>query len=150
MERTINAKVPDKLRVLARSVPLAQLSRYTQLAVVSAGINLILPVVLHETGAMSAAAAVAVSLACAFLFNFTVARIYVFRASGKVAPQMLRFALTSGAARVAEYVAFRLLHSVLGWHYLVAITLVLAISFGLKFGFYRRYVFTSRRDGADR
>lgn len=128
---------------LARVIPFGEVSRYTQLAVVSAGMNLGLPVLLHEWLGMAERAAVALTLTTAFVVNFIVARSYVFKASGAFGPQVLRFAAASAGFRIAEYVAFLLLHTVFGLFYVLALGVALVTSFGVKFVFYRAYVFTS-------
>ena len=126
---------------LARDIPIGEVSRFTQLAVFSAAINLGLPVLLHEWMGMAQRAAVAVALTTAFGVNFLVARSYVFKAGGVFGPQLLRFAAVSADFRIAEYVAFLTLHTFFGLYYLFALGAVLVVSFGLKFVFYRTYVF---------
>lgn len=126
---------------LARVIPFGEVSRYTQLAVFSAALNLGLPVLLHEWIGLSERVAVALSLTTAFVVNFAVARGYVFRAGGPMGPQVLRFAAASAGFRVAEYAGFLLLHTILGLHYVLALGAVLVVSFGVKFVFYRAFVF---------
>lgn len=143
------ADVIHRAARLARAIPYGEVNRFTQLALVSAGVTLGLPVPLHEWLGLEERVAVALALATAFAVNFIVARSYVFRASGAFGPQLLRFALASAGFRVAEYLAFLLLFSVLGVFYVLALGLVLVISFGVKFAFYRTYVFTSTESGAE-
>jgi len=104
-------------------------------------------VLLHEWLGMAERAAVALALTTAFVVNFLVARSYVFKASGAFGPQVLRFAAASAGFRIAEYLAFLFLHTVFGLFYILAIGVVLVISFGVKFVFYRAYVFTSVENG---
>ncbi|NIM29080.1 MAG: hypothetical protein GTO67_14455 [Gammaproteobacteria bacterium] len=132
---------------LARAIPYGEVSRYSQLAVLSAGMNLGLPVLLHESGGIAERTAVALTLATAFIVNFIAARSYVFKASGAFTPQMLRFAAASAGFRIAEYMAFLFLHTFFGLFYVLAIGVVLLISFGVKFVFYRSYVFAPVDNG---
>ena len=65
----------------ARAIPFGEVGRYTQRAVVSAAMNLGLPVLLHEWVGIAERVAVALALTTAFVVNFLVARSYVFKAS---------------------------------------------------------------------
>lgn len=142
-----SADVTHRAARLARVIPFGEVSRYTQLAVVSAAVNLGLPVLLHEWLGMEERVAVALALATTFVVNFIIARSYVFKASGAFGPQVLRFAAASAGFRIAEYVAFLFLYTFLGLFYVLALGSVLVVSFGVKFVFYRAFVFTSIEDG---
>ncbi len=109
--------------------------------------NLGLPVLLHEWLGIAERVAVAIALATAFVVNFVVARSYVYRAGGAFGPQVLRFAAASAGFRIAEYLAFLILHAVFGLFYVLALGVVLVVSFGVKFVFYRSYVFAPVEHG---
>lgn len=142
--------VNHRIERLARVIPYGEVSRYTQLAVVSAGLNLGLPVLFHEWIGIGERVAVALALVTTFFVNFIAARSYVYKADGAFGPQVLRFAAASAGFRIAEYAAFLILHTVLGVFYVLALGVVLGISFGVKFVFYRAYVFAPNGDAGDK
>jgi putative flippase GtrA len=94
-----------------------------------------------EWAGLPAEGAVALSLAILLVTNFGLNRQFVFRAGGKLPASFARFALTSASMRLAEYVLFLAAYRGLGLDYLVAFTLALVISNGLKFVLYRQLVF---------
>jgi putative flippase GtrA len=115
--------------------------RYLVMSGMSAVLSLGLPFLLHEGFAVRPDIAVACGLAAAFVMNFFVARLFVFRKKGPVKKQLGRFALVSFAFRSGEYLAFLFLHSVLGVQYMLATASVLFLSFCLKFFVYKIFVF---------
>lgn len=115
--------------------------RYLVMSGMSAVLSLGLPFLLHEVFAVRPDIAVASGLAAAFVMNFFVARLFVFRKKGPVKKQLGRFALVSFAFRSGEYLAFLFAHSVLGVQYMIATASVLFLSFCLKFFVYKIFVF---------
>lgn len=119
--------------------------RYGAVSGLSFGANLGLLWILHELAGLSPTLAFAAAIVTVSLFNFLLARHYIFQAA-EAAPagQLLRYALTSGGFRGLEFVAFALIAGLSRTHYLLAATLVLAGSFLLKFLVYRKRVFVAR------
>lgn len=82
--------------------------------------------------------------------NFFGARHFVFRAgSGAIERQAGLFLASSVLFRGLEYVAFLIVHTVLGFQYVVAIVGILVTSMVVKFLWYRRVVFRSRPQRED-
>jgi putative flippase GtrA len=119
--------------------------RYLVMTAISAVLSLGIPFVLHEGFAVSPNIAVAIGLTAAFVANFATAKLYVFRKNGSIASQFGRYSLVSILFRGAEYVAFLLVHDLLGMQYMVALIVVLFTSFLLKFVAYKLFVFTHRQ-----
>ena len=88
--------------------------------------------------------AVAIGLGTAFLVNFATAKHYVFKRKGFAKAQFGRFTLVSFLFRLSEYLAFLVLHSVIGIEYMIANFSVLLASFALKFFVYKGFVFAQR------
>ncbi len=87
---------------------------------------------LHELAGVTESAAAAGGLATAFTVNFAVLRLFVFGSSLPLARQFATFAASSAGFRLAEYGAFLGLHA-LQVQYLLALSLVLVVSFFAKF-----------------
>lgn len=112
-------------------------------------INLGLTALLHEVVALSEEWAFAISLASVFLMNFLLLRHYVFDASsGDPRRQIALTAISSATFRGMEYLGFLLVHTMMSVHYLLAVGLVLGVSFLLKFFYYGNVVFANRGHGA--
>ena len=109
----------------------------------SAAITLGFPALLHELFFVEEEIAIAAGLFVAFIVNFLTTRLLVFRSSGNVTKELSRFVLVSLGFRIGEYLAFLVLHSILGVFYILAMAIVLVISLVLKFLTYRGYVFRS-------
>ena len=107
----------------------------------SAVLSLSLPVLLKAGLGLNPNLAVGLSLIIVFLINFAVIRAYVFRSVAAAGPQLRRFALTSALMRGAEYLAFLVVHDVLGVHYWVALFAVLTVSSTCKYIVQRKFVF---------
>jgi putative flippase GtrA len=129
------------MKVLASAERLQEGLRYLVMSGMSAFLSLGVPFVLHEGFAVRPDIAVACGLAAAFVMNFFTARLFVFRKKGSVKQQLGRFAFVSFTFRLGEYLAFLLLHSVLGVQYMIANASVLFLSFCLKFFVYKIFVF---------
>ena len=115
--------------------------RYLVMSGLSAGLSLGIPFLLHERFAVRPDIAVACGLAAAFVMNFFMARLFVFRRKSSVTQQLRRFALVSFTFRCGEYLAFLIFHSLLGVQYMIANASVLFLSFCLKFFVYKIFVF---------
>lgn len=125
-----------------------QAARYVLSTFVTAPCSLLLPIVLHEWAGLSPSIAVALGLASAFMLGFLTTRYFVFRSYGDAGSQLLRLAIASLAFRAAEYVAFLVLHTLLGMQYAIALVFVLGTSFCAKFFVQRSYVYRMSYRGA--
>ncbi|MFC1572480.1 GtrA family protein [Candidatus Eisenbacteria bacterium] len=116
--------------------------RFCVLTVISFSINLGLTALLHEVFAIDERVSFAIALVVVFVVNFLMQRYYVYRAAGGSARrQLVLYLLSSLGFRGSEYLAFLLVHSVLGVHYLISVVGVLGVSFMAKFFFYGTVVF---------
>lgn len=116
--------------------------RFCILTGISFSINFGLTALLHDVLGVSAEASFAAALATVYIVNFILKRYYVYRArSGDIKRQMVLYALSAVGFRSAEYLAFLLVHTGLGLHYLLSIFLVLFVSFMVKFFYYKNVVF---------
>ena len=117
-----------------------ELLRFGLLTMVSAGITIGLPVLLHEGLGIDPRIAVAIAFALVFVFNFTMMRLLVFRDRGNAMAALRRFFVSSLVFRSAEYVGFLVLYH-MGMRYYAAQIVVVGVSFGLKFLTMRHIVF---------
>jgi putative flippase GtrA len=115
--------------------------RYLVMSGVSAILSLGIPFALHESLSVPPYIAVAFGLGTAFVVNFATAKLYVFKTNGSVKAQLGRFTLVSLFFRLAEYLAFLFVYSVLCIQYMIANMFVLLLSFCLKFFVYKIFVF---------
>lgn len=129
---------------LGRSGLPSQIIRFTVSSGMSAALSFVLPITLHELGGIGERVAVAIGFASAYLFNFLMLRLFVFRSRNSLRADALRYLPTNGAFRLAEYSAFLALNLLLSVNYALAVFIVLAVSTVLKFFGYRR-VFGGRR-----
>ncbi len=127
--------------------PLSAITGFGLLGVASFSLNLGLSALLHEMIGASTELSFGISLTVVFIVNFLACRYLIFDAAGgNPLRQLIAFALSSLVFRGMEYVAFLLLHTVIGIHYLAAITAVLGVSAISKFLFYRGAVFVGNDD----
>ncbi len=119
----------------------AQAVRFCGVGVLSYGIGVTLAATFHEISGLREEIAVGLSLAIVLFTNFALARLYVFRSSGRVHHELARFAVMSAAMRGVDYLLFLALLNGLGIGYLVAMTIAMAVSTSLKFLVYRKVVF---------
>jgi putative flippase GtrA len=124
-------------------LPWRQLARYGTVSVISAGITLGVPMLLHEGLGVEARLAVAIALSVAFVVNFLAFQGWVFGTRGAAGRSFVRFLVVSLAFRGAEYLAFLLLFTIAKLPYMVALVGILLLSFCLKFVTYQRLVFAS-------
>lgn len=123
-----------------------QFARFVAVAPVSFGLNLLVTAVVHEMMGLPEEGSFAVALVTVFTFNFFVGRHVIFRSNeGDPRRQLVRYALSSGGFRLAEYLGFLIVHTGLNVHYIIAAMLVLGTSFICKFFFYGKVVFTNDR-----
>ena len=109
-------------------------------------VNLGLTIGLHEGFGIDPAIAYGVALVTVFLMNFVLFRYYVFVQAEPLAlvPQFMVYTTSAIGFRLTEYLAFLLLHTLLGVHYVLTIFVVQGISFVVKFFFYGKLVFRAR------
>jgi putative flippase GtrA len=127
--------------------PLYAMTGFGLLGLVSFTLNLGLSALLHEVLGASEELSFGISLAVVFAVNFLACRYIIFDAAGgNLVQQLTAFTLSSLAFRGMEYIAFLLLHSLIGIHYLIAIITVLGVSMISKFFFYRSTVFVEQNN----
>lgn len=127
-----------------------RLGRYTALSVASGALNVGLTAACHHLAGLSEEASYAIALACVFAVNFAAMRQWVYRDTRHrhdAGAQLLKCALVSAGVRTGEWLAFLVLHSLLGVYYLVAIAAIMVGSFAMKFMVYDRLVFGARKGG---
>jgi putative flippase GtrA len=124
----------------------ALFGRYLVVTVFSASVLLAGPYVLHEWLGVGKHIAVAIAFIVALIANFIIARFYVFRSRNNWRTQFARFAITSASMRVGEYLAFLAVHMWTDLYYVLAVLIVLLVSFVLKFVIYRTFVFGAAAD----
>jgi len=121
------------------------LIRFGALGAVTLMMNVGLTAFLHEVMRLSEEFAFGLSLVTVFSISFVACRYVVFENAWEGDPrnQAFLFLISSLGFRGTEYMAFLLLHSVLGIYYLVALPTILVVSFFAKFLYYRRAVFAA-------
>ena len=133
----------DELLTKAR---LTALARFGVGGLLSSGVAVSVTAALHEFGFLTERAAAAVGLATALIVNFLVLRYFVVRGTHlPLVRQQLLFLGSSGAFRGLEYLGFLLVNTLFRMHYLLALVLVLGVSFILKFVVYEGWVFARAR-----
>jgi putative flippase GtrA len=131
-----------------RSKTLGRMGRFAAMGAVGFGLNIAVTVSLHEWLGAPEELAFAVALAAVFVFSFLTSRYLIFAGASHGDPrrQLLKFALSNAGFRVAEYVGFLVLHTLLRLPYLLAIVAVLGFSFLTKFFTYSTVVFVDDRE----
>jgi putative flippase GtrA len=124
-----------------RHALLGEVLRFCGVGVLSYGLGIVLAALFHEVSGLIPEVAVGLSLAILLLTNFFLARAFIFRSSGHVHHELLRFGVTSAAMRGAEYLAFLALLNGLGINYLISLTVAMALSSVGKFVLYKKVVF---------
>jgi len=127
---------------------LARLMRFGAFGAAGFVLNIAVTVTLTEVFGAPEELAFALGLVMVFTFSFVTGRYLIFAdaVQGDPRKQLAKFTLSSAAFRGTEYLGFLLLHTVLGFPYLVAIVLVLGVSFLTKFFTYSTVVFTADRE----
>jgi putative flippase GtrA len=128
-----------------RRALLGEVLRFCGVGVFSYALGVALAAVFHELSGFKPELAVALSLAIILTTNFFLARLFIFRSSGRVHHEMLRFGVTSAAMRGVEYLTFLALLNGLGINYLVSMTGAMLLSSCAKFVLYRTVVFRGSR-----
>ncbi len=99
-------------------------------------------VLLHEVFDLMVEAAAACGFVASLFVGFAMCRYFVFDASaGSAAQQFTAFAASSIFFRGLEYLAFLLLYRSADVDYIVSVFVVVAVSFIIKFTYYRLAVF---------
>jgi putative flippase GtrA len=130
---------------LLHKLDLRALGRFFAGGVVSVGVTLAVTALLHEFAAVPERIAAAIGLVTALVVNFAVLRFFAFRGTGvPLGRQLPMFLASSGVFRGLEYGGFFVLHW-LGVHYLLALVMVLGVSFIVKFLVYDKLVFARER-----
>ena len=134
--------------LLAARTRWAALLKFGVGGVLSVSIALGMSALLHEVLGIRETFAAAGGLVSALTVNFFVLRYIVFAGTVVSIPQQLAGYLGSaGVFRGLEYVGFLLLNTLVQIHYLVALTIVLGVSFLLKFLVYDKWVFKRGEHG---
>lgn len=115
-----------------------QLMRFGLSSGLSGMLSFLLPIALHEIGGVPERLAVAVGFVSAYIFNFAMLRLFVFRSRNSLRADTLRYLPLNAAFRLAEYGGFLLLEGMLSLGYIASLFIVLTISTVLKFFGYRR------------
>jgi putative flippase GtrA len=116
--------------------------RFLLLGAFSFSCNLAIPAILHEVFGIKATEAFAAALVTVFITNFYASRKLVFPGIHRsVTSQGAMFLFSSLGFRGSEYLGFLWLHLYLRMPYLLAITLILTVSFTVKYVFYKNVVF---------
>jgi putative flippase GtrA len=118
------------------------------MGVVAFSLNIFITVALHEWLGAPAELAFAVALVVVFLFGFLSGRYMIFEgaAYGDPKKQFGRFVLISVGFRLAQFVGFLVLHTLLRLPYLAAVVAVLGVAFLTKFFTYGTVVFVDDRE----
>lgn len=118
------------------------LVRFGLSGVVSSTVALGTAALLHEWAELPERPAGGLGFVAALLVNFFVLRVFVFRATHDAAwRQALTYLATSGMFRLFEFFAFYIVNKYVHVQYLIAMVLVLGVSFVVKFVTYRGFVF---------
>lgn len=122
-----------------------QLTGFGIFGLIGFGVNLCATTFLHEVFFVSVKIAYAAGLIAAILTNFYFCRNLVFQSDGNPRHQLIVFVFSSFLFRGLEYGAFLLQEITIGLPYIVAIIIIHATSFFIKFFYYKLLVFTRGR-----
>lgn len=126
-----------------------QAKRFVVLSAISFAGYLGLTALLHEQLGVSSYIAVPISMACITLFNFFTLKLFIFPSSELHWLKQLAGFITSIAGfRVAEYIAFLLLHGLIALPYLPAYATILGASAACKFLFLRTVLFAGPKQAS--
>jgi putative flippase GtrA len=120
---------------------LGEVLRFCGVGALSYLLGVGLAALFHEISGLRPEVAVGLSLAIILLTNFFLARVFIFRSSGRVHHELMLFGITSAAMRGAEYLVFLALLNGLGINYLVGMTAAMLASSCAKFLLYKKVVF---------
>ena len=120
-----------------------QLTGFGLVGVVGLGTNLAVTAFARDTMKVGVEGAYLMGYVSALLIGFALCRFFVFKSTDRApGAQLTTFVISSTVFRGLEYGASLVLHSLVGVNYLLAIVIVAAGAFFLKFAFYRSYIFT--------
>jgi putative flippase GtrA len=114
-----------------------QLLRFGVATGLSAIVSLGLPAILHELFGVDPKVAVGISQAAVLLMNFATLRLFVFRGTGSVRGDLMRYFGSAAFFRGLEYLSFLALFELAGLFYLTALVITLVASTLIKFVWYR-------------
>ena len=112
-------------------------TRFIMVTGLSALFSLGLPVLLHELLHIDPKIAVAISQLSVLLMNFLTLRAFVFRSSGSLRRDVVRYGASAVVFRGLEYLSFLLLFELAGLFYVTALVITLLASTVIKFIWYR-------------
>jgi len=116
--------------------------RFGMLSGLSFVANISITVLLHEGAGFPEELAFAIALVVVFVMNFLGCRLFVFNAQeGDPKRQFAMFLSSSVIFRLGEYLAFLLIHTLLGLYYIATIIAIKLFFTVIKFFFYRSAVF---------
>lgn len=118
-----------------------KLARFGLASGLSFLITMGLPILLVERASIAPEYAAAAGLITAFLVNFVTLRKFVYQSGGDWRVQGVRFLVFSAIFRGSEYLIFLILYRLLGVPYVLALGVVLAASFIVKYITYDRLLF---------
>ena len=129
---------------------LGRMARFGAVGAAGFGLNIAITVSLHEWLGAPEELAFAVALVAVFGFSFLTSRYLIFEGAsrGDAKRQLIRFVISNAGFRVAEYLGFLVLHTLIGLPYVPAIVAVLACSFLTKFFTYSTVVFVDDREAS--
>ncbi|MGB3738781.1 MAG: GtrA family protein [Pontixanthobacter sp.] len=117
--------------------------RFGMSTIVSVGLSFGLPIVLHEKAAIAETTAVAIGFAVAYVVNFCLLKLFVYRSQRKWYADLAKYIPVNGGFRLAEYGLFVMLFEYADVDYRIAVLSVLVLTFAFKFFIYR-FVFADR------
>lgn len=117
-----------------------QAYRFINAAAFSSLLTFILPIILHEGLAISEPDAVAIGFCCAFVTNFFLQRLYVFKNRTNFLQQAGLFIFFSIIWRLGEYYLFLTMLQQ-GFNYILALLIVLGASTVIKYGLCKWVIF---------
>jgi len=125
-----------------------QAFRFALSAVAGFGMGIFWALFFHEKVGWSEELAAALSILLVSIQNFLVFLGYVFKPDRRMQFKTLAtgFALSVAGFRGVEYLIFLLLHTLMGFQYLVVLVVVRIGLMGVKFFFYRSTLFAEQRE----
>ncbi|MEM7068816.1 MAG: GtrA family protein [Pseudomonadota bacterium] len=121
-------------------------TRFAGASLISATLNLSLPVILHEIFGIEKNPSVACTLVFTFFFNFWITRNYVYQNRNGVRRQFTLFLIADVGFRLAEYHAYLFVSRHLDAYFVISLFLVLCASLVLKFLIQNYVIFAIKHD----
>jgi putative flippase GtrA len=135
-------------RVKSRARLIEKFNGYVVVSAVSFFLNVGLTAFLHEIINLKPMWAYGISLIILLCMNFCLMRYWVYRQEmqpGTLKKQFVATAATSIGFRLSEWLVFIGLNEFLGLYYLLAMLIVMGISFFLKFFVYDALIFNRKQ-----